>query len=120
MLVNRTPHELHVWETLQTVVQVWRREVGRDLWAEARLSDAEFSVLAHLYLEGVDGVRPSEYARAIGPHLTSARKWFSQAVTPAQLDARGDALDTLADHLALFADGCTVVATGRDQGRSMV
>lgn len=43
-----------------------RREVGRDLWNDAKLSDAEFTVLAHLHSSGEEGVRPAQCARAIG------------------------------------------------------
>ena len=43
-----------------------RREVGRDLWNDAQLSDAEFTVLAHLHSNDEEGVRPAQCARAIG------------------------------------------------------
>lgn len=59
-----TRGELATWEKLQTVTEILRREVGRDLWADARLSDAEFTVLAHLQSAGA--IRPSDCAREIG------------------------------------------------------
>lgn len=60
-----TERELRTWETLQTVMEQLNREVGRDLWADAELSDTEFTVLAHVRLEP-DGVRPGACAQAIG------------------------------------------------------
>jgi len=57
--------ELLTWETLHTVTEQLKREVGRDLWADAELSDTEFTVLAHLRLSP-DGVRPGACAQAIG------------------------------------------------------
>src|SRR6478609_8518040 len=61
-----SPQQLHTWETLQLVMDALRREVGRDLWNDAKLSDAEFTVLAHLHSSGEEGVRPAQCARAIG------------------------------------------------------
>jgi DNA-binding MarR family transcriptional regulator len=57
--------ELGTWETLHTVTEKLKREVGRDLWADAELSDTEFTVLAHLRLSP-EGVRPGACAQAIG------------------------------------------------------
>ncbi|TXN30596.1 MarR family winged helix-turn-helix transcriptional regulator [Lacisediminihabitans profunda] len=57
--------ELDTWESLHTVVEKLKREVGRDLWANAELSDTEFTVLAHLRLNP-EGVRPGACAQAIG------------------------------------------------------
>ncbi|MFJ6651194.1 MarR family winged helix-turn-helix transcriptional regulator [Microbacterium sp. NPDC091313] len=61
-----SPSELATWEKLQTATEILRREVGRDLWGDARLSDAEFTVLAHLQSAPAEGVRPSDCAREIG------------------------------------------------------
>lgn len=56
---------LHAWQRLQTVSETLRREVGRTLKADADLSDAEFTVLAHLaHLGGTS--RPTECAESIG------------------------------------------------------
>jgi len=66
MSAKMTPEQLRVWEDLQLVMDGLRREVGRDLWNQAQLSDAEFTVLAHLHGGGERGVRPAECARAIG------------------------------------------------------
>lgn len=59
---------LRAWHLLHVTNEQLRREVGRDLWSEAELSEAEFTVLAHLALAEKDGrsIRPSECARAIG------------------------------------------------------
>lgn len=57
--------ELSTWESLHTVTEKLKREVGRDLWADAELSDTEFTVLAHLRLSP-EGVRPGACAQAIG------------------------------------------------------
>jgi DNA-binding MarR family transcriptional regulator len=61
-----SPQQLAAWEKLQTVTEILRREVGRDLWSDAQLSDAEFTVLAHLQSAGTAGVRPTDCARTIG------------------------------------------------------
>lgn len=58
-------HELRTWEQLQVVNQHLQREVGRDLWNDARLSGSEFTVLAQLAAAGRNGVRPSDCARQI-------------------------------------------------------
>ncbi|MFG6490772.1 MarR family winged helix-turn-helix transcriptional regulator [Microbacterium sp. P03] len=60
-----SPEALRVWQRLQTVTEVLRREVGRGLQADAGLSDSEFAVLAHLVELG-GSARPSECARAMG------------------------------------------------------
>jgi len=56
---------LHTWEALQVVTEHLKREVGRDLWTDAQLSDAEFTVLANLRM-APEGMRPGSCARAIG------------------------------------------------------
>ncbi|MFG6503717.1 MarR family winged helix-turn-helix transcriptional regulator [Microbacterium sp. P05] len=66
MSARMSAEELRAWENFQTVAEVLHREVGRELWDDAQLSDAEFSVLAHLQGENSTGVRPSECARSIG------------------------------------------------------
>lgn len=60
-----TERELRTWEALQVVTEHLKREVGRELWADAALSDTEFTVLANVRL-APDGIRPGECARAIG------------------------------------------------------
>jgi DNA-binding MarR family transcriptional regulator len=60
-----TARELHAWETLQVVSEKLKREVGRELWTDAELSDAEFTVIANLRVAGGE-MRPGECARAIG------------------------------------------------------
>jgi len=59
-----TPAQRRTWQDLQVVTEHLRREVGRDLWNDAQLSDAEFTVLAHLST-APGGMRPSECSRAI-------------------------------------------------------
>ncbi|AAT88824.1 MarR family transcriptional regulator [Leifsonia xyli subsp. xyli] len=61
---NLSVEQLRVWEQLQDATEILRREVGRGLWSDAQLSDAEFTVLAHLAQSG--GGRPTECARSIG------------------------------------------------------
>ncbi len=57
--------ELDAWQRLQSVTEMLRREVGRGLRSDADLSDAEFTVLAHLVEAGGEA-RPSEVSRSIG------------------------------------------------------
>jgi DNA-binding MarR family transcriptional regulator len=66
MSANMTERQLRTWENLQEVTELLRREVGRDLWNDAKLSEAEFTVLAHLSMAAKGTARPSECARAIG------------------------------------------------------
>jgi DNA-binding MarR family transcriptional regulator len=40
------------------------------------------------------------YRKALGPHLSSARHWFLDALQPEQLAHLDDALTTVLDHLA--------------------
>lgn len=56
------------WELFHVANERVRREVGRELWADAQLSDAEFTVLANVAVGENRGLalRPSECARAIG------------------------------------------------------
>jgi DNA-binding MarR family transcriptional regulator len=61
-----SPEQLHAWELFHEVNDALRREVGRELWNDAQLSDAEFTVLAHLHASGGHGIRPVECANAIG------------------------------------------------------
>jgi DNA-binding MarR family transcriptional regulator len=65
MSVNMSEQHLAAWQKMQVVIEILRREVGRDLWADAQLSDSEFTILAHLAAE-TNGVRPTDCARAIG------------------------------------------------------
>jgi DNA-binding MarR family transcriptional regulator len=57
--------ELDAWQRLQVVTEQLRRRVGADLRADADLSEAEFTVLAHLVEMG-GSARPSTCASAIG------------------------------------------------------
>lgn len=57
--------ELIVWQRLQTVTEALRREVGRGLRDDADLTEAEFTVLAHLVTAG-SAITPSECAQSIG------------------------------------------------------
>jgi DNA-binding MarR family transcriptional regulator len=61
-----TERQLRTWEKLQDVTELLRREVGRELWNDAGLSEAEFTVLAHLSMAPLGTARPSVCARAIG------------------------------------------------------
>ncbi|WP_412160962.1 MarR family winged helix-turn-helix transcriptional regulator [Curtobacterium flaccumfaciens pv. flaccumfaciens] len=65
-MANRLSHQqLDAWQRLQTVTERLRRHVGRDLRGDAGLSEAEFTVLAHLVEYG-GTARPSECAASIG------------------------------------------------------
>ncbi|ROR35920.1 MarR family transcriptional regulator [Curtobacterium sp. JUb34] len=57
--------ELATWQRLQVVTERLRRRVGAGLRADADLSDAEFTVLAHLVDAGGEA-RPTACAAAIG------------------------------------------------------
>lgn len=63
-----TDDQLHAWQLFHVTGERLRRELGREMWAEAQLSDAEFTVLANVSLAEGRGaqVRPAECARAIG------------------------------------------------------
>lgn len=63
-----TDDQLEAWHLFHVASERLRREVGRDLWTDAELSEPEFTVLAHLALAEKTGeqLRPSQCARAIG------------------------------------------------------
>ena len=102
-----SPFELRTWETLHTVTEQLKREVGRDLWADAELSDTEFTVLAHLRLSP-DGVRPGACAQAIG--------WDSSRLSHQlrRLEKRG-----LVERRADPHDGRAAVLVMTDEGREV-
>lgn len=60
-----TDRQLDTWQRLQVVTERLRRRVGADLRGRADLSEAEFTVLAHLVDMGGDA-RPTTCASAIG------------------------------------------------------
>lgn len=140
---------LRAWENLISTMEALRREVGRDLREGAGLSDAEFSVVAHLVRAGRAGAKPSDcarsmgwepsrlshqlrrlekrglvargvgdpadartalvrltqqgrraYAKAVGPHLRAAQRWFGDALSDAQVSHLNEVLDALSDHAA--------------------
>jgi len=97
--------ELHAWETLQVVMEILKREVNRDLWSDAQLSEAEFTVLANLRL-ATDGVRPRGCAEAIG--------WDSSRLAHqvGRLERRG-----LVSRRSDERDGRGVVLVLTDEGR---
>ncbi len=108
MSANMTDRQLRTWEKLQDVTELLRREVGRDLWNDAKLSEAEFTVLAHLSMGPRGTARPSECARAIG--------WDSSRLAHQlrRLEKRGlvekgvsDAADGRASLIALTDEGRT-------------
>lgn len=74
--------QLDAWQRLQVVTERLRRVVGRDLREDADLSEAEFTVLAHI-VEAGGAARPGECARSIG--------WDSSRVAHQlrRLEARG-------------------------------
>jgi DNA-binding MarR family transcriptional regulator len=93
---------------LQVVTEVLHREVGRDLWSDAQLSEAEFTVLAHLRLAGAPGARASDCARSIG--------WDSSRLSHQlrRLEKRGLILRSTGDG----SDGRASVVALSDEGLS--
>lgn len=57
--------QLRVWENFQVLGEIIHREVGRDLWDESELTEADFTVLAELSNQARELVRASECAQAI-------------------------------------------------------
>jgi DNA-binding MarR family transcriptional regulator len=101
-----SPRELHAWETLQIVTENLRREVGRELWADAELSDAEFTVLANLRL-AQDGMRPSECAQRIGWDSSRLAHQLRRLEKRGLVAKRADASDGRASVLVLTDEGRT-------------
>jgi DNA-binding MarR family transcriptional regulator len=104
MSAKMSSRELYVWETLQVVMENLKREVGRDLWAVAELSDTEFTVIANLRLaEG--GMRPSACARAIGWDSSRLAHQLRRLEKRGFVSKRADASDGRASVLVLTAEG---------------
>ena len=61
-----TEQQLRVWQNFVVLAETVGREVGRDLWDDAGLTGAEFTVLAELRLRPGGTMRPSQCARSIG------------------------------------------------------
>lgn len=61
-----TEQQLRTWQKLHVAVERLRREVGREWRERGCLSEAEFTVLAHLAVGGRQGLRPGECAQAMG------------------------------------------------------
>lgn len=68
MSAKMTDEQLLAWHLFHVTNERLRREVGRELWVDAQLSEAEFTVLANIAVaEKQDSaIRPAECARAIG------------------------------------------------------
>lgn len=68
MSVRMTDEQLRAWQLFHVSNERLRRELGREMWAHAQLSDAEFTVLANIAVAESRGsqIRPAECARAIG------------------------------------------------------
>ncbi|MFG1991028.1 MarR family winged helix-turn-helix transcriptional regulator [Actinoplanes sp. NPDC048988] len=148
-----TAAERRVWQNFIVLGEAVRREVGRDLWADAQLSEADFTVLAQL-ASAPDGTMRSTgcaralgwdtgrlshqlrrmeerglvrrgrgepgdgraavvaltdegrtaYRKALGPHLRSARSWFTDALDPEQLEHLDTTLQILLDHVQTKAE----------------
>lgn len=96
--------ELQVWESLQVVTEKLNREVGRELWADAELSDTEFTVLAHLRLSD-DGMRPTDCARAIGWDSSRLAHQLRRLEKRGLVSKRPDETDGRASVLVLTDDG---------------
>lgn len=54
-----------MWGNFQVLGELIHRKVGRDLWDELELTEADFTVLAELLNQARGSVRASECARAI-------------------------------------------------------
>ena len=81
-----------------------KREVNRDLWADADLSDTEFTVLAHLRLTG-GGMRPSACAEAIGWDSSRLAHQVGRLEKRGLVSRRTDPDDGRAVVLTLTEDG---------------
>jgi len=96
--------ELATWESLHTVTERLNREVGRDLWADAELSDTEFTVLAHLRLSP-EGVRPGACAQAIGWDSSRLSHQLRRLEKRGLVQRTADTVDRRAAVLVMTKDG---------------
>ena len=60
-----TAQQLRVWQSFVLAGEAVRREVSRELWSDAQLSEADFTVLAELSLAPENTMRSTECARAL-------------------------------------------------------
>ncbi|MCT9620000.1 MarR family winged helix-turn-helix transcriptional regulator [Curtobacterium sp. NPDC086286] len=98
--------QLATWQRLQVVTERLRRRVGADLRDGADLSEAEFTVLAHLVDMGGDA-RPTTCAAAIGWDSSRLAHQLRRLERRGLVERRGGLRD---------ARGSSIVIT--DSGRS--
>jgi hypothetical protein len=96
-----TTRELAIWRSLLDTTAELHRVMSEQL-QESGLSPGDYQVL--LALKEADGLRlrSSELAafrRASAPHLRAIKKHFVDALTPEQLEALADVLQSLQQHL---------------------
>lgn len=65
MAARSRTRENRIWRNFILLSEGVRREVGRDLWDDAQLTEAEFTVLAHLAGAPGGSLRSTECARAL-------------------------------------------------------
>jgi DNA-binding MarR family transcriptional regulator len=65
MSARLTAQQRRVWRNFIVLSEAVRREVGRDLWKNAQLSEADFTVLAQLALAPDGTMRSTQCARAL-------------------------------------------------------
>ena len=107
MSATLSTSQLLVWQRLQTVTEMLRREVGRGLQKDAGLTDTEFTVLAHLTELG-GTARPSACAQSMG--------WESSRLAHqlGRLERRG----LVARSAGVDGDGRGSIVSVTDAGRS--
>jgi DNA-binding MarR family transcriptional regulator len=104
MSAKMSDRELRVWESLHLVTEHLKREVGRDLWNDAALTDTEFTVLAHLR-QAPEGVRPSACAQAIGWDSSRLAHQLRRLEKRGLVSKRPDETDGRAAVLVLTEEG---------------
>ena len=101
-----TEQQLRVWRNFVLLAETVHREVGRDLWDDARLTDSEFTVLAELSMRADGTMRPSQCARAIDwdtSRLSHQLRRMEKRGLVAR--GRGDGSDGRAATIALTDEG---------------
>ena len=66
MTARLTARQIRVWQRFVLAGEATRREVGRELWDNAQLSEADFTVLAELSAAPDNTMRSTQCARAVG------------------------------------------------------
>ena len=108
MSAKRSPQQLRVWRHFILASEVVRREVGRDLWEHAELSEADFTVLAELAGAPGETMRSTHCARVLA--------WDTSRLSHQvrRLEQRG----LIARGRGLAEDGRAAVVSLTDAGRT--